>query len=40
VAGAVIAWLWFRRGTWREGDVRGTPEVVDGPEVDASAGDD
>ncbi|MFB6160930.1 MAG: MATE family efflux transporter [Haloferacaceae archaeon] len=24
VAGAVIAWLWFRRGTWRAGDVRGT----------------
>jgi len=23
VAGATIAWLWFRRGTWREGDVRG-----------------
>ena len=29
VAGAVIAWLWFRRGTWREGDVRGPPEAVD-----------
>ncbi|QLD85549.1 MATE family efflux transporter [Natronomonas halophila] len=25
VSGAVIAWLWFRRGTWRDGDVRGTP---------------
>jgi len=36
VAGAVIAWLWFRRGTWREGDVRGPPEGVDGPsEVDS-----
>jgi Na+-driven multidrug efflux pump len=23
VAGAVIAWLWFRRGTWRDGGVRG-----------------
>jgi len=43
VAGALIAWLWFRRGTWREGDVRGSPagsETADGPEVDASAGDD
>jgi len=26
VAGAVIAWLWFRRGTWRDGGVRDTPE--------------
>jgi Na+-driven multidrug efflux pump len=26
VAGAVIAWSWFRRGTWRSGDVRGTGE--------------
>ncbi|WP_277543172.1 MATE family efflux transporter [Haloarcula laminariae] len=24
VVGATIAWLWFRRGTWREADVRGT----------------
>ena len=24
VAGATIAWLWFRRGTWRDGDVRGS----------------
>ncbi|MFC7203049.1 MATE family efflux transporter [Haloferax namakaokahaiae] len=23
--GAIIAWFWFRRGTWRDGDVRGTP---------------
>jgi len=23
IAGATIAWLWFRRGTWRDGDVRG-----------------
>ena len=22
VAGALIAWVWFRRGTWRDGDVR------------------
>ncbi|MFW6321378.1 MAG: MATE family efflux transporter [Halohasta sp.] len=47
IAGALIAWLWYRRGTWREGDVRGPPKAVDGatetadqPEVDASAGDD
>ncbi|MFB6198384.1 MAG: MATE family efflux transporter, partial [Halobacteriaceae archaeon] len=25
VAGAIIAWGWFQRGTWREGDVRGQP---------------
>jgi len=25
IAGAAIAWVWFNRGTWREGDVRGTP---------------
>jgi putative MATE family efflux protein len=24
VVGAVVAWLWFRRGTWRAGDARGT----------------
>jgi len=23
-ASALIAWLWYRRGTWREGDVRGS----------------
>ena len=25
VAGAVIAYAWFRRGTWKTGDVRGAP---------------
>jgi len=40
VAGAVIAWLWFRRGTWRESDVRGTGGPTVEPDVDASAGDD
>ena len=25
VAGALVAWLWFSQGTWRGGDVRGTP---------------
>jgi len=29
VAGAVIAWLWFRRGTWRDGDVRGQDDPDD-----------
>lgn len=33
VGGAVIAWLWFRRGTWREGDVRGPVDASD-PELD------
>ncbi|MFB6156053.1 MAG: MATE family efflux transporter [Haloferacaceae archaeon] len=41
VAGAVIAWLWFRRGTWREADVRGTPGPgIDTDDVDATASDD
>jgi putative MATE family efflux protein len=49
VAGAAIAWFWFRRGTWREGDVRGTDDTTD-PDTDrpnistdspeASTGDD
>jgi hypothetical protein len=40
VVGAVIAWLWFRRGTWRRGDVRDTsrerlePDGVDPAHVD------
>lgn len=29
IAGAGIAWLWFRRGTWRDGDVRGPPGLSD-----------
>jgi putative MATE family efflux protein len=36
VAGAAIAFAWFRRGTWREGDVRGRP----GGPVAEEAGDD
>jgi Na+-driven multidrug efflux pump len=41
VAGAIIAWLWFRRGTWRDGDVRGTdaPEDVTPDDVDPTTGD-
>ena len=33
VAGATIAWLWFRRGTWREA------EVTDSPPVDEAGAD-
>ncbi|MFB6129743.1 MAG: MATE family efflux transporter [Salinigranum sp.] len=42
VAGAAIAWLWFRRGTWRDGDVRGTPGPggMDADDVDATVSDD
>lgn len=29
IAGAFIAWLWFRRGTWRDGSVRKTSETAD-----------
>ena len=36
VAGAVIAWLWFRRGTWREGDARDVaPAADDSATIDA-----
>ncbi|MFD1633099.1 MATE family efflux transporter [Haloplanus ruber] len=36
VAGAIIAWLWFRRGTWRAGDVRetGGPTAIGPDEPD------
>ena len=42
VVGALIAWLWFRRGTWRGGDVRGrrAPGGPDADEVDPATGDD
>nr|WP_303651913.1 MATE family efflux transporter [Halovenus rubra] len=42
VAGAVIAWLWFRRGTWRTGDVRGTdtPDSIETDDPDPATGDD
>jgi putative MATE family efflux protein len=42
VAGAVIAWSWFRKGTWRSGDVRGEPgsSGPDGDDVDAAVSDD
>lgn len=34
VAGAIIAYAWFRRGTWREGDVRDTPDPSGGEPED------
>ena len=42
VVGAIIAYAWFRRGTWREGNVRGTPgaDGVELTDTDASAGGD
>jgi putative MATE family efflux protein len=42
VAGAAIAWLWFRRGTWRDGDVRGTGAggTVETDTSDAAGSDD
>jgi putative MATE family efflux protein len=41
VAGALIAVAWFKRGTWRDADVRSTPASgSDGEEFDATAGDD
>ncbi|MFT4905273.1 MAG: putative MATE family efflux protein [Natronomonas sp.] len=42
VVGAVIAWLWFRRGSWRDGDVREPVQSggLEREDVDASTGDD
>jgi putative MATE family efflux protein len=42
VLGAVIAFLWFRRGTWRSGDVRGKPgpSGPDADDVDSAVSDD
>jgi putative MATE family efflux protein len=42
VIGAVVAWLWFRRGTWRDGDVRGTssPSGPEPDEAEPTVGDD
>lgn len=42
VAGASIAWLWFQRGTWREGDVRGVPgpEGAEGDDVETTVSTD
>jgi putative MATE family efflux protein len=42
IAGAVIAYAWFRRGTWREGDVRGRPQsdAFESDDTEARAGGD
>ncbi|MFC4448268.1 MATE family efflux transporter [Halorussus aquaticus] len=42
VTGALIAWAWFSRGTWREGDVRGTtgPGPVDMDDGETAISDD
>jgi putative MATE family efflux protein len=43
VAGAAVAWLWFRRGTWRAGAPRGTTSGTGGGadvEADGAAFDD
>lgn len=43
VAGAIIAYVWFRRGTWRDGDVRGrsrqNPTAAKREHVDVSDDD-
>ena len=39
IAGALIAYLWFRRGTWRDGDVRGSVGPSDDRVVDVDADD-
>jgi putative MATE family efflux protein len=40
VAGAIIAYAWFRRGTWRDGDVRETPGTtgIEPTDSEVSAG--
>lgn len=42
VAGAIIAWLWFRRGTWRDGGVRDTGghSELEADDPDPAVGDD
>lgn len=42
VVGAIIAYMWFRQGTWRDGDVRTTPgtDGIELTDTDASAGGD
>ena len=42
-AGALIAYAWYQRGTWRDADVRGDPTTDDSPgdpEPDPASGDD
>jgi len=40
VAGAIIAYAWFQRGTWRTADLTESNVDVDDPAVDVSATDD
>ncbi|WP_435193816.1 MATE family efflux transporter [Natronomonas sp. EA1] len=40
LAGAAIAVAWYKRGTWRDADVRGSRVPDHAGDVDASAGDD
>ncbi|WP_353635458.1 MATE family efflux transporter (plasmid) [Halobacterium sp. NMX12-1] len=40
VAGAIIAYAWFQRGTWRTADLTESNVDVDNPAVDVSATDD
>jgi putative MATE family efflux protein len=42
VFGAALAWLWFRRGTWRAGDVRGAaaPARLESDDADQATGSD
>lgn len=43
VAGAVLALAWYKRGTWRDADVRAGPDAqpgVDADEVDTTVSDD
>ena len=40
VAGAVIAYAWYQRGTWRDGDLTESKVDVDGTETDSPVGGD
>jgi len=40
VAGAIIAYAWYRRGTWRESDLTESKVDIDETSVETAAGDD
>jgi putative MATE family efflux protein len=40
IAGAIIAYTWYRRGTWRENNVSRSKEVVGETSVEAASGND
>ncbi|SNZ12661.1 putative efflux protein, MATE family [Natronoarchaeum philippinense] len=40
VIGAVVAYVWYQRGTWRDGDLTGPDIDIDDEAVDATATDD